>query len=198
MASNKRQVAKKSTAKRPRVLEESTFEPNHSIKHDPLDSYCICEKCICSTLILQPLRTEQQQPEIQQHLNPLQELSYELDHALANATPDDTAFSPQANSTQNESFLLLEEEFTPLAGILENGLARVVDKQDQVHESVARLQLLVSKLYDQINTPHYYMPTSVNSEIIEQFKAHVDNSYDLLQLLNSKLMTSYVRMVNSI
>ena len=175
MASNKRQVAKKSTAKRPRVLEESTFEPNHSIKHDPSDSYCICEKCICSTLILQPLRTEQQQPEIQQHLNPLQELS-----------------------TQNESFLLLEEEFTPLANILENGLARVVDKQDQVHESVARLQLFVTKLYDQINMPHYYMPTSVNSEIIEQFKAHVDNSCDLLQLLNSKLMTSYVRMVNSI
>jgi len=145
------------------------------------------------------MRTEHQQPEIQQQLNPLQEeLSYELDHALANATPDDSAFSPQANSTQNESFLLLEEEFTPLANILENGLARVVDKQDQVHESVARLQLLVSKLYDQINTQHYYMPTSVNSEIIEQFKALVDNSYDLLQLLNSKLMTSYVRMVNSI
>ena len=79
------------------------------------------------------MQTEQQQPEIQQHLNPLQELSYELDHAYA-------------NSTQNESFLFLEEEFTPLANILENGLARVLDKQDQVHESVARLQLLVSML----------------------------------------------------
>ena len=233
---NKPQLAKKSTAKRPRVEQEEEFLPfangdfssTHNCSACEEPSLCGCTRCVCVETIIESTNNKWESDDES-------DLSWELDSALVGSATRLSSRSldgyeslqssfeeqnstlrsldgyesfdstlPQASSTAantpDSSFVVVDEEPTTptIAQRLEVRLARAQNDQEKVHQAVARLNLMAAKLLDQIEMPTFFLPNASNADVLLRLKETIHSSCDLLEIYNSKLMTSYNRMINNI
>ena len=232
---NKPQLAKKSTAKRPRIEEEEFLpfandyflSPHNSWAYEE-PSLCGCTRCVCVETIIESTNNKWESDEES-------DLSWELDSALCVSATRlssrsldgykslQSSFeaqnftlrsldgyesfdlpSPQASSTvastPDSSFVVIDEEPTTptIAQRLEVRLARAQNDKEKVHQAVVRLNLMAAKLLDEIEMPTFFLPNSSNADVLLRLKETIDSSCDLLEIYNSKLMTSYNRMINNL
>ena len=209
--SQRRQMAKKSTAKRPRV-EQNDFSSKAHEQPDNLASSvlgdndcCTCTRCICTSDIIEStekFKWDSEDEELSKRWET--DSSFECDAACFNSTSIskvssyDQSLDFSSNTAYERTSIISQAHSTPLAKKLEFGFLKAKEKQEEIHESIVRLHLLSAKLYEQINTPAYYMPNLKNSTILDSMVDQINSSCDALELLNSKIMTGYSRMVNKI
>ena len=210
--SQRRQMAKKSTAKRPRVQEQNECSIKSHEQTDNIASTllgdndnCSCTRCICTSDIIEStekFKWDSEDEELSKRWET--DSSFEYDGACLNSTSitkvssNDQSLDISSNTSYERSSIISQAHSTPLAKKLEFGFLKAKEKQEEIHESIVRLHLLSAKLYEQINTPAYYMPNLKNSTILDSMVDQINSSCDALELLNSKMMTGYSRMINKI